>query len=112
MRNRSLAIGAAAVILAGCGEDHRTGHQPTVTPTATVPPAATATATASPTPTTPQSFADLSEEISGGIGVFIGEARPPKLEEAGYVQHEYVASGMATSYNAIRPLPGDGLWTF
>jgi hypothetical protein len=59
-----------------------------------------------------EGFADLSEEISGGNGPFIGEGNPPRLEEAGYVQHEYVASGTALSYAADMPLPGDGRWTF
>jgi hypothetical protein len=59
-----------------------------------------------------EGFADLSEEIGGGNGPFIGEGNPPRLEEAGYVQHEYVASGTASSYTATMPLPGDGRWTF
>jgi hypothetical protein len=59
-----------------------------------------------------EGFADLSEEISGENAPFIGEGNPPRLEEAGYVQHEYVASGTASSYSATMPLPGDGGWTF
>ena len=56
--------------------------------------------------------ADLSEEITGGNGVFIGSAVPANTEEAGYVEHEYVASGVASSYAATQPLTGDGRWTF
>ena len=59
-----------------------------------------------------EGFADLSEEISGGNGPFIGEGNPPNLEQAGYVEHEYVAKGTASSYTATMPLPGDGRWTF
>ncbi|HSQ01015.1 MAG TPA: pectin acetylesterase-family hydrolase [Candidatus Dormibacteraeota bacterium] len=59
-----------------------------------------------------EGVADLSVEISGGNGPFIGAATPARLDEAGYVEHEYVASGTATSYTAIAPLTGDGQWTF
>jgi Alpha/beta hydrolase domain len=34
------------------------------------------------------------------------------LERAGYVEHEYVASGTATSYTATSPLAEDGRWSF
>jgi hypothetical protein len=44
--------------------------------------------------------------------VFIGEAVSPDLRGAGYVQHEYVAAGTATSYVATKPLMPDGRWTF
>jgi hypothetical protein len=59
-----------------------------------------------------EGIADLSEEISGGNGPFIGEGTPPNLHEAGYVEHEYVAKGTASSYTATAPLTGDGRWTF
>jgi hypothetical protein len=59
-----------------------------------------------------EGVADLSEAISGGNGPFIGAASPAKLAEAGYVEHEYVASGTATSYAAPTPLSTDGRWTF
>ncbi len=56
--------------------------------------------------------ADLSEEIIGENGPFIGSAIPARLQEAGYVEREYVASGTASSYTATAPLSGDGRWTF
>lgn len=59
-----------------------------------------------------EGVADLSEEIDGGTGPFIGEAQPPDLAAAGYVQRELVAAGTATSYGAAQPLPMDGRWTF
>lgn len=59
-----------------------------------------------------EGVADLSEEIGGGNGPFVGEAVPPNLDQAGYVQREYVATGTATSYGATQPLPGDGRWAF
>lgn len=56
--------------------------------------------------------AQLSSELTGGNGVFIGSAIPVDLERAGYVQHEYAASGTATSYTPTGPLSGDGMWSF
>ena len=60
----------------------------------------------------PGPAADLSEEIVGGNGVFIGAARPVNLEGAGYVEREHVASGTASSYVATEPPSADGRWTF
>lgn len=56
--------------------------------------------------------ADMSHELSGGNGVFIGEGAPTDLAHEGYVQREYVASGTATAYQATGALTGDGRWTF
>lgn len=56
--------------------------------------------------------ADVSEELTAGNGVFIGEATASGVEEAGYVQKEYVASGVASSYARVGEITGDGLWTF
>lgn len=108
-----------------------TEAQPTVEPTATPTevPSATATPipteapteapTATPTETpmeTPTAVleptADLSEEIRGGDDPFIGAAGGANLEDAGYVEHEYVAAGTASSYAAAQPAAGDGLWSF
>ena len=55
--------------------------------------------------------ADLSEELTGGDGPFIGAATSLEVPD-GVVQHEYVASGTATSYTASGPLSEDGRWTF
>ncbi len=56
--------------------------------------------------------ADLSSGLTGGNGVFIGSPVTVDLIRAGYVQHEYVASGTATSYKANGTLTGDGRWSF
>jgi hypothetical protein len=53
--------------------------------------------------------ADLSQQLSGGNGVFMGEGTAPNLGRFGYVQHEYAASGTATSYVAAT-LPTNGEW--
>lgn len=53
--------------------------------------------------------ADLSEEITGGGGApFLGAIGGVDLAQAGYVEHEYVAKGTATSYATDGPFPEDG----
>ncbi|MBX3023410.1 hypothetical protein KF840_00730 [bacterium] len=82
----------------------------TPTPPPTITDTATPTATATPSPETGR--ADLSQELSGGNGPFIGEAETPPLQELGYVQVEYLAAGTAASYTAPMPLGADGRWSF
>ena len=55
--------------------------------------------------------ADLTA-LTGGNGVFMGESTPPNLQALGYVQHEFAASGTATSYKDVGALTSDGRWTF
>jgi Alpha/beta hydrolase domain len=55
--------------------------------------------------------AELSP-MTGGNGVYLGEATKPNLRRAGYVQREYTAAGTATSYTASSSLAQDGRWTF
>jgi hypothetical protein len=40
--------------------------------------------------------ADLSREITGGRGTFMGASTSENLSGTGYVQHEYFAVGTAT----------------
>ena len=42
----------------------------------------------------------------------MGSATPSGMEGAGYTEHEYVASGTATSYRSPAALTGDGRWSF
>ncbi len=56
--------------------------------------------------------ADVSDEITGGNGAFVGESTPPDLKTVGYVEHEFVAAGTATDYQATGELTPDGRWTF
>ena len=56
--------------------------------------------------------ADVSQELTGGNGVFMGSAATVDLTGVGYVQHEYVAAGTASSYRATGALTADGRWTF
>lgn len=80
----------------------------TSTPTATE----TATPTATATPSPEEGLADLSQQLSGGNGPFIGEAETPRLQDLGYLQVEYLAAGTAASYTAPMPLSADGRWSF
>jgi hypothetical protein len=54
--------------------------------------------------------ADLSEELTGGDGVFIGAADTSAVE--GFEEHEYAAAGTASSYEAVGEPSEDGEWTF
>ncbi|HVJ97614.1 MAG TPA: alpha/beta hydrolase domain-containing protein, partial [Acidimicrobiia bacterium] len=61
--------------------------------------------------------ADLSEEISGGNGMFLPSGNSSTALTApeppeGYVANEYVAAGTATSYKAKGELAQNGEWTF
>lgn len=72
------------------------------------------TTTAAPEVVRPDGpVADISEEITGGIGVNVASSSPPDdvLAEAGYEQVELVAAGTATSYVPVGELTGDGRWT-
>src|SRR6185436_10403349 len=70
----------------------------------------TSTTTAPTRPAGPA--ADVSEEIPGRSGLFMGEAVTPDLKKVGYVEHEFVASGTATDYKAKAELTRDGRWSF
>jgi hypothetical protein len=55
--------------------------------------------------------ADVSEELTGGNASFMGSPNGFPLP-AGYVDHEYVAAGTATAYEANGELSNDGRWSF
>ena len=55
--------------------------------------------------------ADISDELAGGDGVFIGSAKP-WVPGPGYVEQEYLATGTAAAYAAAGDLSGDGRWSF
>jgi len=54
----------------------------------------------------------MSREIAGGKGVFIGSATPANVQRVGYVEHEYVAAGTATSYKLNGAITHDGRLRF
>jgi hypothetical protein len=98
--SRSVALVCLVVLVAaGCsGGDGDSGES------------ASATTTTQARPAGPR--ADLSRELSGGNGVFIGSPAPEDLEQDGYVEEEYEAAGTATAYTADGEPGEDGRWTF
>ena len=108
--SRSIALGT--VVMIAIATSACTGDSDTA--------ATTAPTTASPTTVAPTTgierpvgpVADLSEELTVGNGAFIGTAVPAALEGTGYVEHEFVAAGTATSYRSEQALAADGHWTF
>lgn len=96
-------IALALVALAGCSGDGAAQSAATT---------AAASSTAPPAVRSGGPAADLSEELTGGNGPFVASSTPARVEEAGYVEHEYVASGEASSYEASGPLAEDGHWSF
>lgn len=95
------ALALAGGVLAGCSSDEGSAggtDDPATSTTAAAP-------AASERPDGPA--ADLSEELTVGQP-FVADLSGDDLAEAGYVQHEYVAAGTATSYRANGELPADG----
>jgi hypothetical protein len=89
-------------LVAGCSDDDDDASS-------TAPTSATAS-----TPSTMQRpegpAADLSQELTGGEGVFVASSIMGQLDP-GYVEREYVASGTASTYDT-GTLSKDGRWTF
>ena len=50
--------------------------------------------------------------LTGGSGVFLAEPIAVNLKRFGYVQHEYTASGTATSYRQNGQFSFNGRWSF
>lgn len=93
----AVALAVAVTSLAACTSDHpdrgaRHGRS------------------SSPTSGSELPAADVSEELTGGNGVFLASATGGgvDLHAAGWVEQEYVAAGTATSYTAQGALPRDG----
>jgi hypothetical protein len=100
-RAATIAISFALVGLAACSGSSSSSGSSTTAPAVT---------TTRPRPSGPA--ADLSTELSGGDGAFMGEGTKVDLKRVGYVQHEYAASGTASSYRAAGALTPDGRWSF
>jgi hypothetical protein len=97
-----------AVAVAACSGDD--DDSATAKPTSAADAVTTTTARAATVNRPAGPAADVSQELTGGNGVFIGSANT--AIDPGVVQNEYVASGTATSYKAEGELSGDGRWTF
>ena len=95
-------VHAVCAVLAVCG----------VVTTLASPSYGAASAASRTTDRTSGPAADISQQITGGNGPFMGSATAVGLGGSGYVQHEYVASGTATSYRAADGLANDGRWRF
>ncbi len=55
--------------------------------------------------------AEFGGPLEGGKGIFLATAGGgPSLDEAGFTEAEYSASGTATSYSSAGPLPADGMF--
>ncbi|HEY4377907.1 MAG TPA: alpha/beta hydrolase domain-containing protein, partial [Acidimicrobiales bacterium] len=113
---RGAAVGALAV-LAACSSGGSGGASDGGRTTSSSPAGTTATTVAGTTAVPPVtrpagSVADLSQQLTGGKGVFMGAADATAEHPPGYVQSEYVAAGTASAYRARLPLTADGRWSF
>ncbi|MET0904043.1 MAG: alpha/beta hydrolase domain-containing protein [Acidimicrobiales bacterium] len=107
VRGGGALIAAALLASAGCSGDDDSDDGAAETDT---------TATTVDRPDGP--VADLSEELTGGHGVFLGSPDAfasdgsyiVEVDEPGYVQEEFVASGTASSYVVDGELTADGEW--
>jgi hypothetical protein len=105
MRTRIVLAGIAVIGLVACSSGGGTAaNQPTTSSSAS------SASTTRPRP--PGPVAQISRELTGGNGAFIGEGTPPDLKSLGYVQHEFAAGGTATSYKVAGSLTHDGRWKF
>jgi hypothetical protein len=100
-----MVICLALLGLSACSSDSTTGSGTTAS-------TANTTASAATTHPRPPGPAAAMAALTGGNGVFMGEATPPDLQRVGYVQHEFTATGTATSYKLLGALTHDGRWTF
>jgi hypothetical protein len=105
---RPLHVLALTTLLSACSEkQHSTAEEPAA---ATVDAGAVdAGPPAADVPSEPT--ADVSKELSGGNGPFLG-ASNALIVPPGYVLHEYAATGTASSFKADGVLTADGKWTF
>ncbi len=94
-------LGAAACSSSSTSTSTSTGASTTTASVAV-------TTTTQPRPAGPA--ADMSHELVGGNGVFIGSATKANVQQVGYVEREYLATGTATSYKIAGPITRDGRW--
>jgi hypothetical protein len=83
-------------------------------PSASSPSTSGANSTASTSSTVPRppGPAATMSPLTGGNGVYIAAGTPEDIKSAGYVEHEYAASGQATSYKAVGAMGSNGQWKF
>ncbi len=101
---RFAMVACIALVAASCSSDNKDNNaKATVTTTAPA-------TSLQPRPAGPA--ADMSKELTGGNGVFMGEGTAPDLQRDGYEQREYAAAGTATSYKDAGSRTHDGRWKF
>ena len=110
MKRGVIVAWVALLGLAACSSSSKASPSATSNPAATSTSARAVTSTTQPRPAGPA--AQMSTQLTGGKGVFMGEAIPPSLNADGYVQTEYAATGSATSYKVSGALTLDGRWKF
>ncbi len=113
MNKHSIAVILAGTIAIGATACSSSSSKSAPTSTTTTTAAARSTCPTVATGTagrTRGAAADMSKQLTGGSGVFMGDPIPVDLAKVGYVQREYEARGTATSYKATSPLTGDGRW--
>ncbi len=96
----SLAVAGALLVGSAC----------TTTPSGDSAANDTSATTVSTRPPRPAGPAAGLSEITAPGKPFIGAATTVDLAAAGYVEQEFVAEGVATSYTPTSPLTGDGMW--
>lgn len=113
-RNRGAAFAAlgAVVVLAGACSSSSGSNGADATATSTSSVGASTTSTAPPVVRPAGPAANLAHELTGSKRPFMGAGTTESLTGTGYVEHEYEASGTATSYTAKGALTANGRWTF
>jgi hypothetical protein len=112
-RRLILAISVLVLVASACSDSDSTNDEAGGDTTTSSETTDTTTARA------PGPVADLSEELAGGNGVFIGSPDAARddggylveLDAPGYVQEEFVASGTAGAYVLEGEMSPDGEWT-
>ena len=116
MHKHSIATLLAGTLVIGVAACSSSSSKASPTTRAAATTASSTTATSGTTATTVARpagpAADMSKQLTGGKGVFIGDPVPVDLAKAGYTEHEYEATGTATSYKTVGALTGDGRWNF
>jgi len=101
-RPRKALLGAVAALTASwltlAGADGAGAQSPASSPTAPISAAGPA--------------ADLSHRLTGGTGIFLADPSPVNLHGTGFIEQEYLATGIAKSYTAAGPLSENGRWDF
>ena len=108
----TVAVAIGTTSLTSCTSDASDGAKPTSSTVVRGSSITSGSKAGAPTKTTPTPGpAAKLEELTGGQGVRLLAAQPgPDLKASGYTEHEYKASGTATSYVPDKPLATDGAY--